>query len=130
MTRVMVIDDRDSVADLVVKRLKECPRVEFCQRAPQPEDGFGGHLSGGYAGFLEEQVIDAVVYSPPLRGRRIDLIDLKVTESVFRQCARVGVEKFVLLSSAMVYGASPHNQGLMPETRAVLGSDRNQIASD
>lgn len=127
MARVMVIDDRDSVAELVVKRLNECPVVEFCLRAPQQEDGFAGHLSGGHAGFFAEQAIDAVVYSPPIRGRRIDLKD---AESVFRQCASVGVEKFVLLSSAMVYGASPHNQGLIPETRPALSGDRGQFASD
>lgn len=127
MTRVIVIEDRDSVADLIVKRLNACPAVEFCQRAPQQEDGFGGHLSGGYAGFLEEQSVDAVIYSPPLHRRRIDLRD---AESVFRQCAKVGIEKFVLLSSAMVYGASPHNQGLMPETRPVFNGDTNQIAGD
>src|SRR5207249_3586701 len=126
MARVMVIDERASVAELVVKQLNECPAVEFCQRAPQQEDGFGGHLSRGYAGFLDEQAIDAVVYSPPLRRRR----DLKNAESVFRQCASVGVGKFVLLSSAMVYGASPHNQGLIPETRPVLSVDRNRLAND
>jgi 1-acyl-sn-glycerol-3-phosphate acyltransferase/nucleoside-diphosphate-sugar epimerase len=123
----MVIDDRDSVAELVVKRLNKCRVVEFCQRAPQQEDGFGGHLSGGYAASLEEQAINAVVYSPSLRGHRLDLKD---AELVFRQCARVGVKKFVLLSSAMIYGASPHNQGLMSETRSVLKGDCNQIAGD
>jgi len=127
MTRVMLIEDRDSVAELLVDRLNACAAVELCQRAPQLEDGFGGHLSGGYAGFLEEQAIGTVVYSPPVRRRRIDLKD---AESVFRQCAKAGIEKFILLSSAMVYGASPHNQGLMPETRAVLSGGRNQIASD
>lgn len=125
MARVMVIDDRASVAELVVKQLSECPLVEFCQRAPQQEDGFGGHLSGGHATFLEEQAIDAVVYSPPVRGPRIDLKD---AESVFRQCARARVEKFVLLSSAMVYGVSPHNQGMIPETQPIPGTDSNQIA--
>jgi 1-acyl-sn-glycerol-3-phosphate acyltransferase/nucleoside-diphosphate-sugar epimerase len=127
MARVIVIDERASVAELVAKRLNECPLVEFCQLAPQQEDGFAGHLSGGHAGLFEEQAIDAVVYSPPIRGHRIDLHDAK---SVFRQCASVGVEKFVLLSSAMVYGASPHNQGLIPETRPVLSVDRNRLASD
>jgi 1-acyl-sn-glycerol-3-phosphate acyltransferase/nucleoside-diphosphate-sugar epimerase len=127
MIRVMLIEDRDSVAELIVKCLHASPLVEICQRAAQQEDGFGGHLSGGYAGVLEEQGINAVVYSPPLRRRRLDLAD---AESVLRQCARVGVQKFILLSSAMVYGASPHNQGLIPETRPVLNSDGNQIASD
>src|SRR5260221_5032228 len=127
MIRVMVIDDRDSVAELIVKRLSECHVIEFCQRATQQEDGFGGHLSGGYFGLLEEHVINAAVYSPRLRGHRIDLKD---AEHVFRQCARAGVEKFVLLSSAMIYGASPHNQGLMPETRTVLKGECGPFASD
>jgi 1-acyl-sn-glycerol-3-phosphate acyltransferase/nucleoside-diphosphate-sugar epimerase len=123
----MLIEDRESVAELIVERLNGSAEVELCQRAPQLEDGFGGHLSGGYAGFLEEQAIDAVVYSPPVRRRHLDLRD---AESVFRQCAKANIRKFVLLSSAMVYGASPHNQGLMPESRAVLSGGRNRIASD
>lgn len=127
MARVMVIDERASVAELIVKRMNEGSLVEFCQRAPQREDGFGGHLSGGYAGFLEEQDIDAVVYSPPLRRHRVDLKD---AELVFRQAASAHVARFVLLSSAMVYGASPHNQGLIPETRPVLSDDHNQFARD
>lgn len=127
MARVMVIDDRAGVAELIVRRMNEGSLVEFCQLAPQREDGFGGHLSGGYAGFLAEQAIDAVVYSPPLRRHRVDLTD---AELVFRQAANAGVQTFVLLSSAMVYGASPHNQGLIPETRPVLSDDRNQFARD
>ncbi|HMG74116.1 MAG TPA: 1-acyl-sn-glycerol-3-phosphate acyltransferase [Pyrinomonadaceae bacterium] len=127
MARVIVIDDRPGVAELVVKGLNESFLVEFCQRAPPQEDGFGGHLSGGHGAFLEEQAIDAVVYSPPLRARRIDLED---AESLCRQCAGARVERFVLLSSAMVYGASPHNQGLIPETRPVLSDECNQFAKD
>jgi len=127
MFRVMIIDERDSVAGLLVDRLNESAAVELCQRAPHLEDGFGGHLSGGYAGFLEEQAIDTVVYTPPVRRHNLDLKD---AETVFRECAKANIEKFVLLSSAMVYGASPHNQGLMPETRAVLSGGRNQIAGD
>src|SRR6266576_2766308 len=80
MARVIVIDERDNVADLLVDRLRESQQVDFCLRAPQPEDGFGGHLSGGYAGVLyagvlKEQGIDTVVYSPPLRAGDIDLDD-------------------------------------------------------
>jgi len=127
MARVMVIDDRDSVAELLVQRLGEAAAIEFCQRAPQREDGFGGHLTGGYACFLEEHDVDSIVYSPSLPGGRLDLKD---ADSVFRQCTRLGLKKFILLSSAVVYGASPHNQGLIPETRPVLSDDRNRFAAD
>ena len=118
MARVIVIDERDSVADLLVSRVRESQQVDFCLRAPQQEDGFGGHLSGGYAGVIKEQGIDTVVYSPPLRAGDIDLEN---AESVSRQCASVGIEKFVLLSSAMIYEPSPHNQGFITETQPILG---------
>ena len=75
MVRVMIIEDRDSVAELLIDRLNASAAVELCQRAPHREDGFGGHLSGGYAGFLEELTINTVVYSAPIRQRRIDLKD-------------------------------------------------------
>jgi hypothetical protein len=85
MSRVIVIDDRDSVADLLVKQLSESPAIDCCQRAPQCEDGFGGHLSGGYAVFLKEHDIDTVVYSAPRRGRGVDLSD---AASVFRSAPK------------------------------------------
>ncbi len=124
MARVLVIDERDGLGDLLVSYLSDTHSVNACMRAPQSEDGFGGHLSGGYSGLIKEQGIDTVVYSPPLRAGEIDLED---AESVCRQCAGAGIEKFVLLSSAMVYGASPHNQGLLAETQPIL-SGGNRFA--
>jgi 1-acyl-sn-glycerol-3-phosphate acyltransferase/nucleoside-diphosphate-sugar epimerase len=125
MARILVIDERDRVADLLVGYLRESQSVDFCMRAPQQEDGFGGHLSGGYSALIKEQGIDTVVYSPPLCGNDIDLDD---AELVCRQCAGAGIEKFVLLSSAMIYGASPHNQGLIAETQPILSDSSNRLA--
>src|SRR5260370_35939793 len=105
MVRVTVIDDRDSVAESIVDLLRESSVVDRCQRAPQL-DGFGGHLSGGYAEVLKEQSIDTVVYATPQRSRNLLSPDLQNAELVFQECARASVSKFVLLSSAMVYGAS------------------------
>src|SRR5258708_2429807 len=129
MVRVAVIDDGDSVAELIVDRVRESVAVAFWQRTPQQEDGFGGHLSGGYAEFLKEQSIDTVVYSPPQRSRTLMSPDQQHAELVFQGCARAGVRKFVLLSSAMIYGASPHNQGFLPETHPILSGSSNQVAS-
>src|SRR5262249_42717472 len=113
MARVLVIDERDCVAELLISRLHESPVVESCVRAPQQEDGYGGELSGGYAELLREQAIDTVVYCPPLgEGRRMTP-DLADAEMVFQQCAGAGIKKAVVLSSAFVYGASHHNPGLI-----------------
>ena len=124
MARVIIIDDRDGVAELIVKNL----RVEFCVRAPQKEDGFGGHLSGDLSRLLEEHAIDTVVYAPP-RGRHTS-IDLEDAESVFQRCADAAIKKFILLSSAMIYGANPHNQGFLPETHIIPRSVRKRISKD
>src|SRR5713226_4948739 len=127
MVRVIVIDDRDSVAELIVDLLRESSVVDLCQRAPRQAD-IGGHLNGGYAEVLREQNIDTVVYAPPQRSRNLLSPDLQNAELVFQECARASVRKVVLLSNAMVYGASPHNQGFLAETHPIL-SGGNQVAS-
>ncbi len=126
MARVIVIDDREAVAELIVKKLRDSAPVEFCVRAPQKEDGFGGHLSSDLPTMLKEYDVDTVVYTPPL-CRRIVLED---AESVFQQCARAGIKKFVLLSSAMIYGASPHNPGFISEAHVISRSDKRRITKD
>lgn len=130
MARVMVIDDRDAIAESIVKCVCESPVVELCLRSPQREDGFGGHLSGGFAGLLKEHDIDTVVYSPPLSGRHRMTPDLEEAESVFQQCSRMAIKKFILLSSAMIYGASPHNPGFISESRMILRTDKQPIIKD
>ncbi|HJP91131.1 MAG TPA: 1-acyl-sn-glycerol-3-phosphate acyltransferase [Pyrinomonadaceae bacterium] len=130
MARVIVIDDRETVAELIVNTLQHRKLVEFCVRAPQKEDGFAGHLSGGLATMLKEHEIDTVVYSPPPRRHHDTIIDLEDAESVFQLCARAGIKKFVLLSSAMIYGASPHNQGFISESQVISRSDKKRITKD
>ena len=129
MVRVVVIDEREELAELLVKRLRESHAVETCQRAPQAEDGFGGLLSGGRAGLRLEQEIDTVVYSPPPAARRRPVPDLADAEAVFKESARAGVKHFVLLSSAAVYGASHHNVGFLAESRMLLRQDKQATAS-
>src|SRR5437868_451793 len=129
MVRVVVIDEREELAELLVKRLRESHAVETCQRAPQAEDGFGGLLSGGRAGLLVEQDIDTVVYSPPPPARRRPVPDLADAEAVFKESARAAVKHFILLSSAAVYGASHHNVGFLAESRMLLRQDKQTTAS-
>jgi 1-acyl-sn-glycerol-3-phosphate acyltransferase/nucleoside-diphosphate-sugar epimerase len=128
MTRVIVIDDRETVAELIVNSLRDSGLVELCVCAPQKEDGFGGHLSGDLSMLLKEHGIDTVVYAPP-KGRHTS-IDLEDAESVFQRCVDAGIKKFVLLSSAMIYGASPHNQGFIPETHVIPRNVNKRMSRD
>ena len=127
MSRVIIIDDRETVAELIVNNLRHRKLVEFCMRAPQKEDGFGGHLTGDLSTMLQEHDIDTVVYAPSLSRHRLDLGD---AESVFQQCARASIRKFILLSSAMIYGASPHNPGFLSESHVISRSDKKRITRD
>ena len=128
MARVIVIDERGSVGELLVNRLQESASVIMCQRAPQPEDGFGGELSGNYAGFFEEQNIDTVVYAPSIYSGRNTTPDLTEAEALFQQCASARIKKAIVLSSAAVYGASHHNPGLITESRSPSQNGKNPIA--
>lgn len=130
MARVIVIDHRGAVAELIVKNLVDSSSVDLCVCAAQKEDGFAGHLSGGLASLLQEHEIDTVVYSPPPGVRNHRSIDLEDAESVFQQCARSSIKKFVLLSSAMIYGANPHNQGFLAESHVISRSNSQPIARD
>ena len=127
MARIVVIDDRDSIAERLVTQLRRSSAVEMCQRAPQREDGFGGELSDGYAGLFDDQAIDTVIYAPPLRASNQMVPDLADAEVVFQQCAQAGIKKMILLSSAAVYGASPHNPGLISESRSLSRNGKNPI---
>ena len=113
-----------------MKNLRDSAAVEFCMRAPQKEDGFAGHLSGGFATMLKDHDIDTVVYAPPPGRYRRRSVDLEDAESVFQQCARARIKKFVLLSSAMIYGASPHNPGFISEAHVIPRSDKKRISKD
>jgi 1-acyl-sn-glycerol-3-phosphate acyltransferase/nucleoside-diphosphate-sugar epimerase len=130
LARVIVIDDRETAVELIVKNLRDSAAVEFCMRAPQKEDGFGGHLSGSLATMLKDHDIDTVVYAPPPGRYRRRSVDLEDAESVFQQCARARIKKFVLLSSAMIYGASPHNPGFISEAHVIPRSDKKRISKD
>ena len=111
MRRVLIIDEREGVAELLVERLGESPAVEWCRRGPRRESDPRG--AGAAASFAMREV-DTVVYAPLLSGTR-GAPYLADAEAVFGLCA--GVEHFVLLSSAAVYGASAGNPGLILESR-------------
>lgn len=128
MARVVVIDERDRIAELLVKRLQESSHVEMCQRAPQGEDGFGGLLSGSYAGLLQDQNTDTVIYSPPAHMRRSMRPDLADAETVFQHCVRAGIERLILLSSAAIYAPCPQHPGHVSESHLLPRNGKKTLA--
>jgi nucleoside-diphosphate-sugar epimerase/1-acyl-sn-glycerol-3-phosphate acyltransferase len=129
MARVLVIEARELLGEILVEQLRQCPAVEACQCAPLPEGKrFGDFLSNGRADFLTEHGFDTVAYSPPPAGRRQGIPDLGDAERVFQCCAVAGVKQVVVLSSAAVYGPNCHNPGLLTEARLACRHRKNRIA--
>jgi 1-acyl-sn-glycerol-3-phosphate acyltransferase/nucleoside-diphosphate-sugar epimerase len=122
MARVMVIADSRPIAHALVNSLSKSPVVEACQLAPQ--------FNGGYALLFTEHAIDTVVYAPRLRRQNEMIPNLAEAAMVFAECARAGIAKVVVVSSAMIYGADPHNPGFIVETRAPLRGDKNPLGND
>lgn len=85
-------------------------------------------MSGGRLGFLLEQSIDTVVYSPPQSLERSSTPDLAEAEVVFKECVRANVKNVILLSSAAIYGASHHNTGLLCESHVPLRQAKFTLA--
>ena len=112
MARVMVIADNRPIAHALVNRLSKSPVVEACQLAPQ--------FNGGYALLFTEHAIDTVVYAPQLRRKNEMIPNLAEAAMVFAECARAGIAKVIVLSSAAIYGADPHNPGFIVESHAPL----------
>src|SRR4029450_12054587 len=97
MARVMVIADNRPIAHALVNRLSKSPVVEACQLAPQ--------FNGGYALLFTEHAIDTGVYARQRRGKTEMVPNLGEAAMVFAGCARAGMAKVVVVSSAMIYGA-------------------------
>ena len=120
MATVLVIDERDTVAESLIRRLEKMPLLEGCRRARHMEGGYGELFGGG--------AIDTVVYSPlKLSGGRTT-IDLANAEALFHNCARRHVKRLILLSSAEVYGASCQNPGLVSESKVASRNGGNSVA--
>ena len=128
MSRVFVIEERDAIADLLVARLRQSQMVQFCQRLSWRRADSGNRRVRAVAEELDRQNIDTVVYSPSRCPPLLMAPDIVEAEEILRQSAKSNLKRFVLLSSAQIYGASSHNQGLIPESRLPLCLNRSQLA--
>jgi 1-acyl-sn-glycerol-3-phosphate acyltransferase/nucleoside-diphosphate-sugar epimerase len=112
MTKVLVIDERKSVAELIKKQL--CA-VASCQIVSATEN------------FASE--FDAIIYSPSQLAAHLSLPDLEEAKKVFERGVQDNLKQFVLISSAAAYVPLHNNTGLMSETKPITHSDKNSIAN-
>ena len=117
----MVIAGSSSISHCLVNRLSKSPVVEACQLAPR--------FNGSYALLFAEQAINTVVYAPQLQSQHRMIPDLTEAAAVLAECARTGMTRVVVLSSAAIYGATPHNPGLIAETRSPSRRRENPIGT-
>jgi len=122
MARVMVIADSRPIAQALINKLSKSAGVEACQLAPR--------FNGGYALLFTEHAIDTVVYAPQLRRKNEMSPNLAEAAMVFAECARAGVARVIVVSSAAIYGADPHNPGFLVESHAPLRRDKNPVGHD
>ena len=99
MARVILIGPSDSLTALLAERLS-------CRTVPAPASSYDGLLAD--AG-------EAVVYRPPLAGRRDARPDLADAERFAEACAQGGARRVILLSSAAAHPPSHHNTGYVDE---------------
>jgi 1-acyl-sn-glycerol-3-phosphate acyltransferase/nucleoside-diphosphate-sugar epimerase len=112
MTKVLVIDERKSVAELIKKQL--CA-VESCRIVSAMEN------------FASE--FDTVVYSPSQVATHLSSPDLEEAKKVFERGVQDDLKQFVLISSAAAYTPQHNNTGLMSEAKPIAHSDKNSIAN-
>src|SRR5438552_1563316 len=123
MARVIVIEPREEIADALVAALTESRTVDLCERANFQKQS----LSTVFCR-IEKAEIDTVVYSPTRAGSRSLSPNVAQAKTVISYCVSTQIRKVILISSAMIYGASPHNQGLIPESRVPICLSRSRLA--
>src|SRR5215218_3169707 len=98
MARVILIGPSDSLTALLAERLS-------CRTVPAPATSYDGALAAE----------DTAVYRPPLAGRRDARPDLADADRFAEACARAGLRRVILLSSAAAHPPSHHNTGYLGE---------------
>ncbi|HZY89026.1 MAG TPA: 1-acyl-sn-glycerol-3-phosphate acyltransferase [Gemmataceae bacterium] len=128
MARVLILEPRPAVAELLVRHLRASPAVEGADVVAFARGRRGRPLPPpDLPALLRQEGSDTVVFSP--WAMKAAAPDLAEVEAAFLALVRAGVRRAVVLSSASVYGPNPHNPGLVSEGRLTLRHRHNPIAA-
>lgn len=124
MGHVVVIDPNEDtghdryIVDHVTRRLQASPAIEGCQRISACE----------YEEVMPTTDADTLIYFPRLQPGPSRMPDQADTTKFLEHCPYGGLQHLVVISSAAVYGARPHNPGLINESQPLKPGQSNCIA--
>jgi 1-acyl-sn-glycerol-3-phosphate acyltransferase len=126
MTSVLLVANSDEcigtgeIADHLIACIEAAPEISQCRRCGTAD--------------LQTHNVESdsltVVYLPemqPVASRMPDLI--RVSETIDQIVGLHGLSHLVVISDAAVYGARPHNPGLIPEDQPIKHGASNRIAA-
>ena len=119
MASVAVIEGNSNISNDLVEKLDRSPAVAACHRVSIQD--------GGFTQALPDAAIDTAVFSPSIAGKNSMLPDLEEAKDVLLACARANLQKVVVVSSAAVYGATPHHPGIIFETQSPSHPGRSGV---
>lgn len=126
MTSVLFVASSDEyagagdISDHLVRRIEAAPEISQCRRLSAAD--------------LHAHPVDSdsltVVYLPEMLRAASRIPDLiRVSETIDKIVGIHGLSHLVVLSDAAVYGARPHNPGLIPEEQPIKHATPNRIAA-
>ncbi|MFN2596641.1 MAG: hypothetical protein ABR563_05565, partial [Pyrinomonadaceae bacterium] len=132
MTRVAVIGAQDHLSEAVVNCLRGTPGTDAYLSASKRARERKAALNAPPPADAEftavvKQDTEAVVYLALPRSRDGMKPDLADARSLLRLCVSSNVKRFILVTSAALYGADPHNTGMLHETAPTVRPDGSTI---
>lgn len=125
--RVAVVGPQDSLTRLLVSGLRERLQIEVCHlSAPREEAPHSPH-DNIHSLALTTSDLKTLIYIPTLPFNNRDVPDLTEAEAVFEECARAGLGKIIVLSSAAIYKPDSHNTGLLSEASLTVRKEDASI---
>ncbi len=115
--------------DLVEPERKD-PKLQFAAidlTRPGCTEDLARHLSAGKV----QALIHLAFFSNPVRdGAYAHEVEAVGTAQVLAACVQAGVRRFTMVSTTMVYGASPGNPGFLTEDRPLTFHAPNRYVAD
>ncbi|MBM3262212.1 MAG: 1-acyl-sn-glycerol-3-phosphate acyltransferase [candidate division Zixibacteria bacterium] len=112
-------DTGEALSERVSRHLQAIPSMTACERITHQD----------YRGLCDATVIDTLVYFPALTRDTLRIPDPEAVAAFAQAASGARIRHLVAISSAEVYGARPHNPGLIPETQSLAYGEGNRIAA-